>query len=169
MELKDALLKRRSIRKFKEDKISDEIINELLVAGMSGASACNRCPWEFYVITNEEMMEKVKKITRWGHYDSPLAIIVCGNKNKALPLQLSDFWIQDCSIATTNIQLRAVDLGLGSVWCGILPQKNPMKRASEVLELPNHIIPLSLLFIGYPNEEKEERSQFDEKKVHYIK
>ena len=55
MEVKEALLKRRSVRKFKEDKICEEIINELLIAAMSGPSACNKKPWEFYVVTNEEI------------------------------------------------------------------------------------------------------------------
>ena len=54
MELKEVLLKRRSIRKFKEDEISEDIINELMVAAMSGPSACNKKPWEFYVITNKD-------------------------------------------------------------------------------------------------------------------
>ena len=54
MEVKEALLKRRSIRKFKEELISDEIIEELLHAAMSAPSACNRRPWEFYVVTNKD-------------------------------------------------------------------------------------------------------------------
>lgn len=58
MELKEALLKRRSIRKFKNNKISDEIINELLIAAMSGPSACNKRPWEFYVVTNEDKLKE---------------------------------------------------------------------------------------------------------------
>ena len=66
MELKDVLLKRRSIRKFKKDEISNEIIDELMHAAMSGPSACNRRPWDFYVIKNQVMLEKVKKATLFG-------------------------------------------------------------------------------------------------------
>ena len=58
MELKEALLKRRSVRKFTDEPVSDEMIEELLHAAMSGPSACNKKPWEFYVITNPEKLEE---------------------------------------------------------------------------------------------------------------
>ena len=132
MEVKDALLKRRSIRKFKEDKISEELINELLIAAMSAPSACNKKPWEFFVITNEEKLQELKKASRFARYDAPLAIVVCGNLSKALPLQLSTYWIQDCSAATQNILLRVTDLGLGAVWCGAHPQKNVEKKMQRI-------------------------------------
>ena len=103
MEVKEALLKRRSIRKFKEDKISDEIIEELLIAAMSGPSACNKRPWEFYVVTNEEKLKEVRKASLFSRFKAPLTIIVCGNLSKALPMQLSTYWIQDASAATENI------------------------------------------------------------------
>ena len=61
MELKEALLKRRSVRKFTEEKVSDEQIGELLHAAMSGPSACNKTPWEFYVVKNTEKLDAVKK------------------------------------------------------------------------------------------------------------
>ena len=60
MELKDALLKRRSVRKFTDEPVSDEMIEELLHAAMSGPSACNKKPWEFYVVTNEGKLEELK-------------------------------------------------------------------------------------------------------------
>ena len=115
MEVKEALLKRRSIRKFKEDKISEEIIEELLHAAMSAPSACNRKPWEFYVVTNEEKLAELKKASRFARYDAPLAIVVCGNLSRSLPLHLSTYWIQDCSAATENLLLRVTDLNLGAV------------------------------------------------------
>ena len=92
MEVKEALLKRRSIRKFKEDLISDEIIEELLHAAMSAPSACNRRPWEFYVVTNKDKLLELKKASRFARYDAPLAIVVCGNLSKVLPLQLSTYF-----------------------------------------------------------------------------
>ena len=169
MEVKEALLKRRSIRKFKEDEISDEIINELLIAAMSAPSACNKKPWEFFVITNEEKLQELKKASRFARYDAPLAIVVCGNLSKALPLQLSTYWIQDCSAATQNILLRVTDLGLGAVWCGAHPQKNVEKKIKEILDLSDKLVPLNIIFIGYPNQDAEPRTQLEEKKIHYVK
>ena len=169
MELKDLLLKRRSVRKFKEDKISDEIINELLIAGMSGPSACNRRPWEFYVVSNEEKLNEVKKASLFSRFNAPLAIVICGNLSKALPLKLSSYWIQDCSAATENILLRAVDLGLGACWCGSHPQERVEENLRKCLNLDKNIVPLNIIFIGYPNESPEPRHQYDENKVHFIK
>ena len=120
MEVKDALLKRRSIRKFKDEPISQEIIEELLIAAMSAPSACNKRPWEFYIITNKDKLQELKKASRFARYDAPLAIVVCGNLSHALPLSFSSYWIQDCSAATQNILLRVTDLGLGAVWCHAL-------------------------------------------------
>ena len=169
MELKEALLKRRSVRKFTEEAVSDEDITELLHAGMSGPSACNKTPWEFFVITNPEILEKLRKSARFSKISAPLAIVVCGNLSKALPLSFSSFWIQDCSAATENILLRATDLGLGAVWCGIHPMKRAEKNVSDILSLSEKLIPLNIIYIGHPAEESEARDQFSEKKIHFIK
>ncbi|MBR3952913.1 MAG: nitroreductase family protein [Oscillospiraceae bacterium] len=169
MELKNALLRRRSIRKFSSESVPEEMINELLHAAMSGPSACNRTPWEFFVISNPEILEKLRKAARYSNIEAPLAIVVCGNLSKALPSQLSPFWIQDCSAATENILLMATDLGLGAVWCGIHPMKRAEKNVSEILSLSEKMIPLNIIYIGHPAEEPEARDQFSEKKVHYIK
>ena len=169
MELKNALLKRRSIRKFTDEAVSENDISELLHAAMSGPSACNKTPWEFYVVTNLEVLEKLRKAARYSKITSPLAIVVCGNLSKALPLQLSPFWIQDCSAATENILLRATDLGLGAVWCGVHPMKTAEKNVREALSLSEKIVPLNIIHIGHPAEEPEARDQFSEKKIHYIK
>lgn len=169
MEVKEALLKRRSVRKFTEESVSEEHIGELLQAAMSGPSACNARPWEFYVITNQEKLEALRGVTRFTKMKAPLAIVVCGNLSKALPMQLSAFWIQDCSAATENILLRATDLGLGAVWCGIHPQKRAESKVCKLLDIPDKQIPLNIIWIGHPEECPEARSQYDEKRVHYIK
>lgn len=169
MELKEALLKRRSVRKFTEEAISEEHIEELLHAAMSGPSACNRKPWEFYVITNPEVLEKLRAASKFSKMQAPLAIVVCGNLAHALPLQMADYWIQDCSAATENILLRATDLGLGAVWCGIHPQRRAEKKVAEILGLSNKEIPLNLIWLGHPAEEPEARDQYEEKKVHYMR
>lgn len=168
MELKEALLKRRSVRKFTAEQVSSEDVQELLLAAMSGPSACNKKPWEFYVISDAAALEKLRGASHFTNIKAPLAIMVCGNLAHALPLQLADFWIQDCSAATENILLRAVDLGLGTVWCGIHPQKRPVKKVAEILGLGDKLIPLNIIFIGHPDQEPEARTQYDEKRVHFI-
>ena len=168
MELKDVLLKRRSVRKFTAEKVSKEHIDELLHAAMSGPSACNMKPWEFYVITNENILEELKSSSKFTKITAPLAIVVCGNLSNALPLHFSEYWIQDCSAATENILLRVTDLGLGAVWCGVHPQKKAVATVSKLLNLDKKQIPLNIIFIGHPADEPKARDQYDENKVHYF-
>lgn len=168
MELKEVLQKRRSVRKFKSESVPSEYIEELLIAAMSGPSACNRCPWEFFVVTSKSVLDELRGASRFTKMNAPLAIIVCGNLSRALPVGLSAYWIQDCSAATENILLRATDLGLGAVWCGVHPQKRAEKRVAEILELKDKLIPLNIIWIGYPDEFPEPRVQYDSKRVHYI-
>ena len=169
MELRDVLLKRRSVRKFTEEPVSMEHIEELLHAAMSGPSACNKKPWEFYVVTNEKTLEDLKSASRFTKISAKLAIVVCGNLRKALPLKFANYWIQDCSAATENILLRATDLGLGAVWCGAHPQEGAENIIRELLNIDKKEIPLNVIFIGHPAEEPEARDQYDETRVHFIK
>ena len=83
-------------------------------------------------------------------------------------MQLSEYWIQDCSAATENILIGAVSIGLGTVWCGIYPQKNPMKKEAEALNLTNKQIPLNIIFTGHPDQTPESRDQYEEKRIHWL-
>jgi nitroreductase len=168
MELKEALLKRRSVRKFTDEVVSDELIEELLHAAMSGPSACNKTPWEFYVVRNEEILHNFKDTSRFTKIDAKLAIVVCGNLSRALPLKMSEYWLQDCSAATENILLRATDLGLGAVWCGVYPQKRGIKNVSKLLNLNSKQIPLNIIYLGYPVKEMVARDQYNEEWVHKV-
>ena len=168
MEVKDALLKRRSIRKYLDKEVSDEIIEELLHAAMSGPSACNRRPWIFYVIKDQDKLNELRKASRFSNMNAPLAIVVVGDLSRYLPLQLKDFWIQDCSAATENILLRATDLGLGSLCCVIYPQKRPVEGVKKILGITNSDIPLNIIYIGYGDEEKESRDQYEKNRVKVI-
>lgn len=169
MELKEALLKRRSVRKFTDQAVPEAYIDEMMHAAMSGPSACNRRPWEFYAVTNEEVLEKLRGATHFTKMHSPLAVVVCGSLKRALPLKMAEYWIQDCSAATENILLSATSLGLGAVWCGVYPQKGGEKKVREILGLSEKQVPLNIIFIGYPAENPEPRDQYEEKLVHRIK
>jgi len=169
MELKEVLLKRRSVRKFTEEPVSQEMVEELLHAAMSGPSACNKTPWDFYVVTNEQALDRLKSASKFTKISAKLAIIVCGNLSRALPMQMASYWIQDCSAATENILLRATDLGLGAVWCGIHPQKRAEEKVRECIGIGGKQIPLNIIYIGHPAEKPEARDQYQEKYVHYVK
>ena len=161
MEVQEALQKRRSVRKYTEEKVSNEDIEKLLHAAMSGPSAVNLKPWEFCVIENEETIEKLRGASKFTKIKAPLAIVVCGKIKALVPQPLSSFWVQDCSAATENILLCATDLGLGTVWCGIHPNEGPVKKVREILDLKKNEIPLNIIWVGHPAEEPEARDQYD--------
>ena len=169
MELKEIMLKRRSTRKFTAEKVKEEEIEELLHAAMSGPSAVNRTPWEFYVVENEEKLKELRKATLYTNYIAPLAIVVCGNLSRALPFELKDYWIHDCSAASENILLRAVDLGLAAVWCGVYPQKKGVDNVRRILGLPDKHVPLNIIYLGHGIEDKEPRDQYAQKYIHYVR
>lgn len=165
MDLKEALLKRRSCRKYLDKKVEEDLINELMIAAMSGPSACNKRPWKFFIITDEEKLEKLRYAGRAFNYPSPLNIIVCGDRTKKLTDKVEDYWIQDCSASVENILLMATSLGLGTCWCGVFPIDERVSAVKEILNLDENLIPLGLIHVGYPNCEMEERSQYEEENI----
>lgn len=162
----ETILKRRSIRSFKDDLISDEILEKLMKAAMAAPSARNIQPWKFYIIKNLNVKEKLTNIFK--DFNAPILIVVAGDLNKS-DNKSNKFWTQDCSAATQNILLAATELNLGSCWCGIYPKEKETKEVIEILNLEENIIPLSLIQIGYPNEEKEPRTQYDKSFVVEVK
>ena len=168
MDVRSCILKRRSIRKFKKDEVTNEIIQDLLECAMAAPSACNKQPWEFFVIKNPELLEKVKHIGRYTNFNSPCVIVVCGNRDRTLSKRENDFFIQDCSAAIENILLGVTSIGLGAVWCGLHPQKNAVKRVREILNLDEKTVPLGLIHIGYPDCDITPRDQYNEKYIHYF-
>ena len=169
MNLEEIMLKRRSIRKYKKIKVEEEKIIKLLEYAMSAPSAVNKQPWEFYVVTNEDILSKICDAGRFTKHNSPLKIVVCGNKDRFLPESLEEYWVQDVSAAIQNILLGVVDLGLGACWEGVYPQKIFLQKLSQILNLPNNHIPLAVISIGYADEEATPRTQYDINKIHYIK
>lgn len=164
MELNEVLLARRSVRKYTEEIVSDDMIAQLMHAAMSGPSACNIRPWEFHVIRDAEKLAQLRSATRYSNITAPLAIVVVGNIT-GLPRVLAPYWIQDCSAATENILLRATDLGLGTVWCGVYPQEQEIQNVSTILGLSDKQIPLNIIHVGHPAENPQARDQYDSSKV----
>ena len=99
--------------------------------------------------------------------ESPLAIVVCGDMNKALEGPAQAFWVQDCSAATENILLAAHALGLGAVWTGCYPMEERMANVSRVLNLPETVIPLCVIVMGYPSEQPEPKDKWKPENVTY--
>ncbi len=169
METRDAIFKRRSIRKYKSTPVEDEKITALIEAADAAPSACNKRPLKFYVIKNPDMLKSLSEKGRFTSFYSPLAIVVAGDMDKVLPRSFGDYWIHDAAAATENILLAATDLGLGTCWCGVYLQENVLRDVQDLLSLPrNKIIPFSLIKIGYPDEEREPHAGYEPARVEII-
>lgn len=99
--------------------------------------------------------------------NAPLAIVVCGNLEKALEGSARDYWIQDCSAATENILLAAHGLGLGAVWTGLYPIVDRVNAVSQLLKLPMHIVPLGAIVIGHPAESPQPKDKWNTENISY--
>lgn len=161
----DAILTRRSIRKYLPDPVNRDVIENILKAGMNAPSAGDEQPWHFIVIDRHDLLEKISEIHPYTKMlkDTPAAILVCGDQN--VP-KFKDFWIQDCSAASENMLLAAHDLGLGAVWIGVYPAEKMVQKIRRLLNIPDHVAPFSIIAMGYSAEEKPGRLRYDISRVH---
>ena len=159
-----AILGRRSVRKYTGEKVSAELVRELLQAAMAAPSAGNEQPWHFVVIDEREVLDAIPKFHPYAHMlkEASLAIAVCGD------LQLEKyggFWVQDCAAATENMLIAANALGLGAVWLAIHPMEDRVAGLRKLLSLPEHVVPLCVVSIGYPKEEKKPANRYNEQRI----
>jgi len=161
----DAIFTRRSIRKYTPQTVPEELVTELLKAAMAAPSAGNEQAWQFVVIRDRALLNAVPTFhpyTTMLKYAS-VAILVCGDLSRE---KFKGFWVQDCSAATQNILLAATARGLGAVWTALYPMEDRVAGMRRLLDLPEHIIPLALVPIGYPAEHPGPADRFDEERVH---
>ena len=143
---------RASVRAFKRDAIPDDLIQKLLKAGMAAPTALNAQPWHFIVIHDQGQLSSLSVASPYTGLlaDAPLAIAVCGDITKKAPGDEGIYWSQDACAATENILLAAHAMGLGATWTGSYPIEARYKLAQKVLSLPDNLIPVSIIAIGYP-------------------
>ncbi len=168
MDAEQAIFARRSVRKYREDAVAESLLDKLMQYAMAAPSACNKKPWEFYVVTAPDVLARLRKTTRFTNYASPAIIVVAANRKRMLPLGGADFWIQDCSAAVENLLVGAAAQGLGTCWCGLWPSEKHAEKVREMLDAPKEIIPLGLIHVGWPAETPEPRTQYDPERVHRI-
>jgi nitroreductase len=168
METLEAIYNRRSIRKYEAKAVEEDKINKLLHAAMYAPSANNRQPWHFVVVAQREMLDAIKAVHPYAGMlaTATLAILVCGDKSIEPTV---DYLNTNCSAATQNLLLAAHDLGLGSVWLGVYPREARIESLVSLFKLPAHIVPISLVALGYAAETKEQPERFIPERVHYEK
>ena len=170
MFLEAGLLTRRSVRQFeKGKKISREDFEDLLKIAMYAPSGCNRQPWEFVVVEDDETKDKIMQIHSHASFlkDASAAIVVCGDTNQQLD---ENFWVVDTSAAVENLLLAIHGKGLGACWCAIYPYEERMKEFQKLLGLPDNVKPNALVVVGYPLQTPPQpKDRFRQEKIHYGK
>jgi len=166
MEIIEGIKTRRSIRKFKGQAVSPELIRQLLEAAMSAPSAGNQQPWHFVVIDQRRILDQVPTIHPYAAFckQAPLAILVCGDPRLE---KYPGFWVQDCSAATQNLLLAAHGTGLGAVWTGVYPVDERVQAFRKLLDLPEEVIPLALVVIGHPDQKRAHPERYLQERVHH--
>jgi len=164
----EAILKRRSIRKYSGEPVDKSEIKDLLIAGMYAPSARNEQPWHFLVIDERSILNKIMEIHPYASMLSGAthAILVCGDEN----LELSKgYWSVDCAAATQNILLAAHSLGLGAVWLGVYPREERQEGIRQLFSLPANIHPFSLISLGRSGEQKTVPDRVKEDRIRWNK
>lgn len=165
MDAIEAMLTRRSIRKYTAEPVSEEAINGLLEAAMAAPSAGNQQPWHFIVIRDRALLDEIPKVHPYAQMvkEAPVAIVVCGD---ARSTKYKEYWPQDCAAATQNLLLAAHACGLGAVWCGVYPNEERMTPLRELLGIPDGVYPFSLIALGHADEKKPSADRYDTSRVH---
>ena len=160
---------RATVRAFKKDPIPDAMIEKLLRAGMAAPTALNAQPWHFIVIRDRDILSALSLASPHTGMlaDAPLAIAVCGNTDKKLKSDEGIYWIQDVAAAAENILLAAHALGLGATWTGSYPVDSRYQLAKQTLALPDNILPVSIIAIGYPAIPVEPKDKWNPQNVSY--
>ncbi|MBN1993778.1 MAG: nitroreductase family protein [Anaerolineae bacterium] len=161
----EVIMTRRSIRHYTPQPVSEELIEKVLRGAMAAPSARNEQSWQFVVINDREILNVIPKYHQFSEMlrEVPLAIVVCGDVRRE---SHRDYWQQNCAAATQNLLLTAHALDLGAVWLGLYPREDRVAKTQALLGLPEGVIPMAIVALGYPAEEKSPSDRFDPAKVH---
>jgi nitroreductase len=168
MNVLEAILSRRSIRKYEDRPIATATLEELIKYAMYAPSAVNKQPWHFVILNDRRILKSITEFHPHAQMlaNAPAAILVCGDD---LLAHTPAYWPVDCSAATQNLLLAAHAMGLGAVWLGIYPRVERISAMAELLDLPEHIHPFSLISLGYTLEPPRIPDRYKKERIHFNK
>jgi len=159
---------RRSVRSYSEKYVEEEKIEHLLKAGMQAPSAGNQRPWEFIVVREKEILEKLSSASPYARCvdKAPVAIVLLANHKN---LRFPEYTDQDMGACAQNILLEAVNQNLGAVWLGIAPLKDREKAVSDIFSIKDNLQPFAIIPVGYPLNEDANHfiDRFEDRRVTY--
>lgn len=169
MDAMECIFSRTSIRSFSDTPVPESELLKLVEAGMAAPSAVNMQPWLFNVVTNRQLLDTLSDKLPYAKMlkSAPAAIVVCGDLRKTLDQRERDYWVEDCSAASQNVLLAAHAIGLGAVWTAVYPVTSRIDSVQHTLNIPDYLIPLNVIPVGYPDETREPKQKWDAQKTHW--
>lgn len=148
MKIEEAIFGRRSIRKYSNDLVPDEIIRSIIKAGMYAPSACNFQAWKIIIIDNEIIKSRLVEIgaTKIINRSKQGLLVVYRNDLKVRGYTHRDY-IQSAAAAIENMLLMAFSLGVSTCWLCDLPSSDVFRK---VLDIPDNFDVIAYITIGYP-------------------
>lgn len=162
----EAIYTRYSCRSFTDQKVEMELLEEIVRAAMAAPSAKNVQPWEFIILDDREVMDQLCEALPYAKMlsSAQAAVVVCGVSSSVEGG--SDHWVVDCSAATQNLLLAAHTLGLAAVWTAVYPYVERLEPTLKVLPMPEGVVPLCVVPIGYAAREPRVKDKFKSEKIH---
>lgn len=164
------ILQRKSVRAYTDRAVSHEQLDTLIRAAMAAPTGRDMRPWHFIVLEGRHQLSPLAEQLPYAKMlaEAQAAVVVCGDMSvtdkEGNP---SRNWTFDCSAATENLLLQAEAMGLGAVWTGVYPYDERIEAVKQALHLPDHLIPLNVIPIGYPKGDPQPKDKYDPAKVEY--
>lgn len=167
MDVFEAMQERRSIRRFTERKVPEDLVRKVLESANQAPSANNGRPWRFVTVTQRRTLQNISMLnSNWRPAGNSALCIIVAADIQNYPCSHVEYYMQDCAACTQNLLLAAHALGLGAVWMGCCPAEDRMDAIRLLLGMPQEIIPFAVVAIGYPAEAPQRNVVFSEEMVH---
>jgi len=162
----DIIRNRRSIRKYTGQPVTDEQIREILGAAFMAPTAMNRQEWRFVVVQDREVLEKLAEINGAAKMTATAAFTVIVGYEEGVNDRFAEV---DCGAAIQNMLLQAQSMGIGSVWCALMPGSDNEAKYAEAVGFPEGFRTVATVQFGYPDEVREVEDRYDSAKVTFVK
>lgn len=162
------IIVRVSVRQYSGEPVNADQLSAILHAAMSAPSGVNRQPWEFIVVDDPDLLSRLADALPYAKMTAhaPVAIVVCGNRERFLDGIDGVLWEQDLSAASENILLAAHAIGLGGVWTCLYPHDDRIAPVRSILNIPDALIPFNLIPIGHPEHQHQPMDKWHPERVH---
>ena len=162
----NAIFHRTSIRKYTDQMVEKEKVEKMLRAAMAAPSAGDQRPWEYYVVTDKELLAKLAASSPYAGCTgkAPMAFVACYKDDIIFP----EYAQIDLSASVENLLLEADALELGAVWLGIAPIEERMNEVEQILGMREGLHAFAIIPCGYPVAVNEQEDRYEEARVHYV-